>query len=306
MKFVISFDFEMGWGVLDTPAWQRREALGVYDRLRSVLPELVTHLKDRELDSTWAVVANMFVGGIEKMDISHLPDSYKGAIRKFLAESKRSTWDASDLLGVINDQKTIEIATHTATHIYPSHPDCTSDAYLADVSSSLSVLSKIANQKCTSIIYPRDQSDYRLEVASRWGLDSRINPNFMEHSSRLSQTKRFINALSGLVPESRVFIGAHKEIYHTGSILFNWNGRNAKALRRAILKNQIEQVLKAAELKREQDTTIHIWLHPFNLTEDLELKEYFLDTLTKLAKLRDRGRVDVVTMAEVRKALPIG
>ena len=34
---IVSLDFELGWGVLDHPAWRQRESDGLYRRMREVL-----------------------------------------------------------------------------------------------------------------------------------------------------------------------------------------------------------------------------------------------------------------------------
>ncbi len=55
-ELVISFDFELGWGVLESERWQKREAAGVYTAMRPLFPELLNLFEGLDLTTTWAVV----------------------------------------------------------------------------------------------------------------------------------------------------------------------------------------------------------------------------------------------------------
>jgi len=174
---VISFDFELGWGALDTHFWKQREAAGVYVRLRQVFEELMPLIREMEIPSTWAFVAGMVDD--RKHQLDHLPHKYRKATEDFLSSAHETTKDARDLLdkwNVISEYS--EIATHTYSHVYPEFQDVTADIYIEDVDISLNTLERTLGYRPTTIIFPRDQSHYLAEIDGTRQLDSRLSPHF--------------------------------------------------------------------------------------------------------------------------------
>lgn len=306
MKIIISFDFELGWGVLDSVIWRQREAKGVYEDMRSTLPGLLRLMAERELPATWALVSSMLCPTKTDVEIEHLSPGYRDQVATFLEAAKWTTWNASDLCEVLLQNGKHEIATHTATHLYASHPSADMESFTADVSVSLRQLTHFTGRLCSSIIYPRDQTDWNSAVARRFKLDARVNPAFGLKTDFVSRASRSLRNIGGKYPRSNIYVGEYGELYHSGSIYFNWCSSNYSAVKKIILQQQVNHLVAQARNGEMRDAVCHVWLHPFNLSEDARLFELFKDALVKLASLRDEGLVEMSTMADVRAALPLG
>lgn len=305
MKVVLSLDFELGWGVLDSSLWRQRENNGVYERMRSIMPELLGLMADLEMPATWALVSSMLCPTVDKVEIGHLKQGYRNAVASFLKEAKPSTWNAIDLCELLLQDNRQEIATHSATHLYVSHEDADERSYVEDIGLSLEQLLEFTGVKSSSIVYPRDQVDWKDAIAKEYRLDGRLNPAFGMRSGPLARAARAFRNLGGNYPLSSVSIGAYDEIYHGGSIYFNWQANKYARLKRYILARQIDRLLSDIRLRNRAGQVCHIWLHPFNLSESGDLFSFFKKTLISLADLRDAGAVGIYTMSDIRSALPL-
>lgn len=299
-KLVISFDFELGWGVLESNAWRIREKSGIYSRLRQVLPILFASLKDLELPTTWAIVSSMLVENECDLRTEHLPDSYRDSVIRFFREARWETRCARDLIDKFHTvQHTSEICTHSSTHIYAEHPDITERSYIKDVADSIQVMEKYFGLETKTFVFPRDQDNYRAGIAEAFPMNFRLNPSFCYDNNLSGAFRRRIGFMLPFVPTSRVAMGRFGEIYQTGSFFFNWPEGRGEAIKkmRVVLKKDV----LINRLKRGEGM-YHIWLHPFNLTRTAGHLELFNEFLLDVAHLRDSGCVEVRTMASIGDA----
>ena len=114
---IISLDFEIGWGDVTNGVWRRREANGVFPKLRSVLPEILQAMDDYEIPVSWATVGAMFEQP-GKRDFAHLKDNQAEIVSDALSTSKESTFDGRDLFEqVLNSKQKHAIACHSYSHV---------------------------------------------------------------------------------------------------------------------------------------------------------------------------------------------
>lgn len=297
-KLVISFDFELGWGVLDSPAWRKRQEDGVYLRLRPVFSNLISLLEKYQLPTTWAMVSSLFAEREQELDLEHLPESYRKKVIQFFRQSSPETRSAVDLLQkwtCIADFS--EVCSHTATHVYPEYPEVTSDQYVADVGQSLAVLEKMFSTSVKSLIFPRDDISFRHDIAAKLRpLNFRVNPSFYSNHNKIGRVidgaMRFVKDL----PESVVTVVSFGEVYQSGSMYFNWSGGEFEKIKKLLVSIQSNRL--ASQLEKS-DAVYHVWIHPFNLSESEDHFLAFSSFLRIIADLRDSGLVDVVTMSDI-------
>ncbi len=297
-KVVISLDFELGWGVLEDPLWKERQNNGLYKRLRPVLADLFTYLESTELSTTWASVSSMSIERYADLSIDHLPNDYKDATALFFKEAEWETRCANDLFdswAKISDFS--ELASHTSTHIYADHSSVKSEHYVADIKDSIDTLERYFSHPISSLIFPRDQADFRTEIAQQHPLNFRLNPAFFKNKK--NKLQRIVAGGAKFwdnIPSSQVFLGNHGEIYQSGSMYLNWSGGDFERLKKILVLIQIERLIKQLP---HTNNIFHIWLHPFNLAESTKHYEVFISFLKALVDLRDKGIIDVVTMKDV-------
>ena len=74
--------------------------------------------------------------------------------------------------------------------------------------------------------------------------------------------------------------------------------RQGKKLRKLLINHQVGLGLSKAT---RSDYHFHLWLHPFNLAEIPGLESGLYKLLKKAAGLRDEGKIDIVSMSEIRE-----
>ena len=295
---VFSFDFELGWGVLESSLWRHRQSASLYTNLRPVMDRFVKVLNDAQIPTTLAIVSSLLASNEKDINIDHLPPSYKDSVARFYRESDESTrcgLDLVDKLGPI--EPLIEIASHTSTHIYAEQCDVTSEQYVNDVRESINVLEKYFCTNVASLVFPRDQAKFNNNVAKYFSLNFRLNPNY---GMNLNSFKRIVLGASRIykmVPKSKVIMGAYGEYYQTGSLYLNWSGGSYQTIKKFMTKLQTHRLLN----NMRQSEIYHIWLHPFNLAESLEYMDFFFKFIYDISELRDKGFIEVMTMKDVTK-----
>lgn len=294
-QLVISFDFELGWGVLDSPVWRERERVGTYQRLRSVLPQLFDLLRQLHLPTTWGVVSSMLTEREAGLALDHLPPAYARAVRTFFHEAQWQTRCGTDLLECWQSIASFsELCSHSSTHIHAGYPGLAAEIWVRDIVDSCESLEYHHGSAIRSVIFPRDEAQFRLALAAERQLHCRLSPSFMLPSNKvLRRIERLRQQLGGL-SESWIVQGAFGETYQNGTLFFNWPAGRMESLRHARLLRQ-QSTLLAALQRGERH---HVWLHPFNLARTAAHLEAFTGLLTQVARLRDAGRVEVLTMTQ--------
>jgi len=114
---IFSFDFEIGWGDITNGVWKRREANGVYKRLRQVLPEMLSTMDACDFSATWATVGAM-IEPPDTRDFSHLTDAQHSIVENGIRVGEPETFNGTDLFELVLAAKTDhQIACHSYSHI---------------------------------------------------------------------------------------------------------------------------------------------------------------------------------------------
>lgn len=296
-KLVVSFDFELGWGVLDSQLWREREAAGLYLYMRKTLDRLFKLLEERYIPTTWAMVSSMGYERESDLQLEHLPDSYRNYVLDFFRESKWETRCAVDLMEKWHRiSQFSEVCSHSSTHIYAEYPDVSVSQYTTDMMQSINHLQSMFSCNVTSLILPRDQSRFMHGIARMKPLNIRLNPAFATSQVAYRRTARGTARLFTSPPVSNVMMGAMGEIYQTGSLYFNWSGGRYEQLKKLSVWLQQHRVLNQL---RNGNGLYHVWLHPFNLAESDDHYRYFVGFLKTVTDLRDKGFIEILTMADI-------
>jgi len=275
--------------------------------MRDDVPQLLEHLKRLQLPTTWATVSGMLEPNKNQPQVDHLPTDYQQQIRHFLNHSERQTHDGTDLIELVHamGKDLCEIASHSATHIYADHASTTKQAYLADIAQSVDVLQKELSIEIDSLVFPRDQSQHRAEIAtSLQQLNMRLSPN-VDKIRRPGAIERAIVGMYQFladVPQSDTRDTGQGATYQLGSMYFNATGGRYKRVKTRLLKTKIKRLLSSLADENNPQQTYHIWLHPFNLSESMTNKTLFFDFLESLAQLRDKDLIEVMSMSQIGRA----
>jgi len=294
-NIIISFDFELGWGAVESGRWRMREHAGVYESLRPVFRRLIAEMDALEIPATWATVGAM-VSNPCMEDFSHLPVSAQQNIELFLKEAAPTTKDGRDLLEILLAAKVPhEIASHSFSHTRFNYPGYDVPAQTEDLKKSVSVLEKWTGDKPTGFVFPQNIAP-NFEAVKAAGFETaRVLPGNGPLGKR-----NFFQKAWGYYPQvppaaTSTPIGQNLAL-HTSSLFFHWGGR-LPALRRCVTLLQVKRGL-ARTAKTKGDT--HLWLHPYNLTMLPNLMNHFIVFLQQIAALRERGTIKIYCLKNLR------
>lgn len=287
-KLTISFDFELGWGAIESGLWRKREALGVYAGMRPSFSRFCTVLDDLNISVTWATVGAM-ISNPSTSDFSHLPEPYFRAAKDFLGTAKESTQNGKDLLEKILAMETRQdIGSHSFSHTRFLVKDYTNPAKSEEMEKSFIALNAY-NIEPKSFVFPVNQVA-NLEIIKSSGIEVARTPPI---SPKTKQGKLW-ERVNGKMPSASREITEQGLFLENGTMLYHWGaGKNWKA-KRALVNRQSKLGLERA---CSSNYHFHLWLHPFNLVEIPYLEEGLTNLLIKAANFRDSGKLQIVPMS---------
>ena len=303
-RVVISFDFELGWGVLESNAWQLLESKGVYCKMRKDIPTVLTLLDKYSVKTTWATVSGLLDPEKTVKNLDHLPANYKESVDNFVINAKTETKNGRDIADLVLGMGDLcEVGSHTTTHVNANHPTIKECHYVNDVMLSFDSLEIYSGKKIETLIFPRDEPAHSVAISSKKrGLNIRLNPRNSAGKSSIARKLLFAFDYWSNVPRSNIYNGGFSDTYHTGSLYFNMCGNGHRAARSISLKKRVNRLLKQIK-KCNDDSIYHVWLHPFNLSlseYNLHLFCYFIEQLGIMQK---SGIVNTVLMKNISKLL---
>jgi len=289
-KFTISFDFELGWGAIETGLWAKREKQGVYEGMRPCIKRLTALLDQLNASLTWATVGAM-ISDPSESDFDYLPDTYSSSAKNFLKTAKESTRNGRDLLETLLSMHTPQdIGSHSFSHTRFLVNDYTEAAKRKEMEKSVTAL-KAYGVTPKSFVFPVNQTA-NLDIIQQSGLKvARIPPQ-----SPKTTPGKLWERINGRVPSANRK-NINDDFYtENGTMLYHWHGTGNWKARRALVHHQAQLGLRKAS---NSDYHFHLWLHPFNLVEIPYLESDLSDLLTKAAKLRDKNKLEIVPMSSV-------
>lgn len=286
-KLTISFDFELGWGAIETGLWKGREERGVYKDMRPALNSFAQLLDDINVSTTWATVGAM-ISNPSINDFDHLPKPYYKAIEKFLADAEDTTRNGQDLLEILLSLKTKQdIGSHSFSHTRFLVKEYTEAAKREEMKKSLASLEKFGVTP-RSFVFPVNHVS-NLDIFDQFGFHVARTPPV----SPKTKTGKFWERVNGNMPSASRRIVKNDFYVENGTMLYHWGTRKNWKMKRALVKRQAKLGLEKAS---KSDYHFHLWLHPFNLVEIPHLLTDLSALLTKAAHLRDNGELLIIPM----------
>lgn len=301
-SLTITLDFELGWGVWENGRWAERQARGVYRDLRPALRRFTDGLAARELSLSWATVGAM-VAPRQAGEFDHLPEAARARIATFVAQAEPATTDGRDLFDLVADCAAPQhIGLHSHSHTRFDFPGMTAAAVETEMRHCRAALSHAAGD--------------RVERVAPGGIAMLVFPeNIMRHWDAVARagvtlartpadrrSPRLPGSLGAAVDLARTPALSRSDAQYagvaawTGSMFFNWYGAGAALRRRAVVRRAHRALARAAR----DGGNLHLWLHPWNLSDTPGLAEELDGLLDAAAALRDAGRLEVVPFSPAR------
>ncbi|WP_049986717.1 polysaccharide deacetylase family protein [Halobellus rufus] len=291
---VISVDAELGWGFYDlpTPPPDRLEA--GRDGWRTLL-DLFDHYR---IPATWAVVGHLFLEGCDR---THPRHPLAGA----WFERERTEWahrpDLRFAPGLIQEIEAAdvdhEIGCHTFSHVLFGDGTTSVEVARAELVAALEAAENApVSAEMTSVVFPRNSVGHR-DVLAELGFTCYrgVRPDTGSFGPKALRKM-------GTPPIVRPYIDEFGLVNVPASLyLFGFEGI-ARRLCEWVWDDPIVSRARAGvDAALREDGIFHVWLHPNNLTSDLDV-ERLRRIFGYIADRRERHGLRVATMAEVASA----
>lgn len=282
---IFSFDFEIGWGDVTNGIWKRRQANGVYNRLRIVLPQILETLDDHDIPVTWATVGAM-IDPSNSRDFTHLTEKQLCIVDKAIKESEANTFNGIDLFETVLSSKVEhQVACHSYSHI-PFNFEGVDEIFVReDLRRFNNALSRY-NLSTNRFVFPENTESFYRELSEAGIKKVRVAAdNLFSNRYLYLLTITFVPP-----PASKETIDRTGISRHYGSMLYNDVGN---PYRIPLLERRLQLGLRNVI---DKGHTLHIWAHPFNFAESAPLLKSFTKTIKNIATLRDSGKLSIALM----------
>lgn len=279
---VFSADFEMAWAFRYSKKVKDPVKMGL--RERHNFPDILQLFNKHTIPVSWATVGHLF------MESCADSDKHKDMISPAYFENKNWTfskgdwydadpgtnvdkdpaWYAPDLIqSIINSPVKHEMACHTFSHIDFSYKNCTTELAESEIQKCLE-LAKDKGVKLKSMVFPGG-TEGNFETLKENGFICYRKP--MKYDIDVPYTDKY-----GLIAiPSSYGLDGNPDTYSAAQYL-----ELAQSFIQAVVKHKL---------------VCHFWFHPS--MNPWYMKNVLPEIISEVAKLRDNGQVEILTMNDV-------
>ena len=299
---VLSFDTEQIWGhmdLLDEAQFQKH-----YPGSFLAHDILLRCLSSAGISATWFVVGGMALGGSDgtrDRRMAGLPASWTARVPEG-NETTKPLWYCPALVKKLRDAAPQqEIGLHGGlTHLIWTSSDATPDVLKLELAGGAAALDEAHVRPC-SFSFPRDQEAHHA-LLPECGIRC-FRGRTPVLSYKLGRTLpgallRILDELRFATPPPVWPQEFRPGLWNIPSSLFLYPIGPARA-RVVPLKTRIERFRRGLEAAVRYRGIFHFCLHPENLAESPHGFSMFEEILDRLVRTRDRGDLEVLTMAGV-------
>ena len=312
---VISLDFELLWGLLDTP-----RPMAYKDSViggRKAVPAILALFEKYRIHATWGVVGLMARGSIEECRRNQpaiLPDYCDVGLSSYshfdaLAGIDGELLFAGDLIGAIKNTPYQEIGSHTYSHFYCLEAGQKKEAFDSDLEMNRAAMCEYAG-RIKSIILPRNQyNPAYADILKENGLKNyRGNENtWFNRPCDRKRKNRLLRKCTRLLDNYLDIFGHHCYPY---SEIKNENGlnniRSSRFFRPYTTALRFLEPLRIRRIKKQMrraakgKMVFHLWWHPHNFGTNTEQNLKNLESLLQYYEyLNARYRMQSLNMGEL-------
>lgn len=294
-NFVISLDFELMWGNIES--WRIDEyGKSNVSNVRRVIDNLLQLFEKYNVKATFATVGLIMQdGNTNKKDLEPeiLPTYYDSRMSPFangyiykIKKKSQPLYFGTDIIEKLKLSPFVEIGTQTYSHYYCKEKGQNIHQFEADIKKAVEV-AKRKGIELKSIVFPRNQvSENYLEVCKKYGITSyRGNPQkfFNGENSRFKIQK---NRICRLI-DAYINIGgktSYKLDSENNGII---NIPASRFLRPYSSKLAFAEQLRLRRIRKEMEyaakhkEVYHLWWHPHNFGSNMKENLKFLESILK-------------------------
>jgi peptidoglycan/xylan/chitin deacetylase (PgdA/CDA1 family) len=310
--FVVSIDTELAWGEAHRRDGSQRGHR--FDAERPVIDAILDLFTRYRIAATWAIVGHLFLdacgddGGDPHPDL--VPPAYDWLDEGWLAVDPRSTieaaphWYGRDIVdAVLACPVPQEVGSHSFSHVIVDDPACTPEVF----GSELAVAGRVAADRgveLRSFVYPRNSIGQIERLAEHGYRSYRGGRPAAPFAGRRGWQRRALTLVDKLrpLPGSATLPARHGSgVWNVPQTYLFAPATTGRRLPPALWARRPRARLRQAARDR---SLFHLWFHPYNVTADPERALAALEVVCReAARLRDAGRLDVLTMGALADRL---
>ena len=320
--FVISIDFELHWGCIESKKELTTDHQQYFLNTRKAIPEMLSIFKKHNIHATWAIVGMLFNKNIDEWEKNkplNLPKYLDSKVSVYDWIEKNNFHSEDDpfhfapaLIELIKNTKHQEIGTHTYSHYYCLEQGQSQEQFFEDIT----IAKKIAlqnNIEIKSLVFPRNQFNKEyLPLCNKLGITSiRSNPDVwywspVAKSTFFRKLSRTLDAYLKINPQKKVYL---KEINAQASPIQLPASRLYKPWipRFSIInKLKLNRILNEMTSAAKFGSCYHLWWHPHNFgNHPLECLEELNKIVNHYIILNKQYGFQSLTMNEIANRLMI-
>jgi len=305
---IISIDTEQVWGYLDI--LDERQFAKRYPDAPGAHRKLLACLEGAGVGATWFLVGGMTLrecAGPQDHRMAGLPYEWTAKIRGG-DEATAPLWYRPAFVEELRNARLQEIGLHGGlTHFIWTDPLATREVVEWELAEGVKALAQ-ASVRPVSFSFGREQEAY-LDLLPKYGLRCyrgrtvarafRLGPTVAGKAARLFDEMR--RSTPAPVWPEEILPGLWS--IPASSFLYPINVWRSRVVG---LRSRIERFSRGVEAAARHRGIFHFCLHPENLSESPHGFPVFEDILERLLLSRDRGDVEVLTVAEVAARMECG
>ena len=297
-QLIISLDCEGKWGMADRITVHHDRFL-TRSNLINAYSRIVDLFAQQEIPATFAFVMSFVMTEDQQVEFRDLfrDVDYEGEnwLRNFrYAEQQGNTdgWFCPEALDIVQSRPEHEIGCHGFCHV-PLAEGCISrEAANNEVSSAL-VVARRKGLSLKTFIFPRNLVGH---------LDVLADGGFVGYRARPPHQNGPLQRIANIASEFNVRAKAqspmppnHGMTTIPSGYFLNWQAGVRSLVPSAVTALRWQRILADAV---EQNRIAHLFLHPHNIIDAPSTFSLLEEILKTAIRLRDQGRLDVITQAE--------
>lgn len=308
--FTLSFDFELVWGMRDIVAdMAPLLRLGRITR-QQVFGPLLARLKQRGIVATWATVGNLFRAGAELVDGRLFPDIsppkhtwraapwFEGVPTG--TEAEHPEFYARTLVRQLRDAGQ-DVGSHSFSHPIFGDPGCSRQTAESELKRCIAEADELGITM-RSFVFPRNMVGH-VDLLRKYGFTCwrGLEPVWWRHpraTESLARLAHFGEVLRAKCPPT---VMPTRDAHGLWNIPASCSFLPIDGIRRAIpLSRRVERCQRGIDQAAADQRICHIYLHPINLaSEPKRMVAALGDVLDHAARLRDAGKIEILSMRDV-------
>lgn len=308
--FTISLDFELAWGsrdLLADPAPLVEQALVTRERVFSRLLSMMTRY---DITATWATVGHLFLGEARRQGGALHPELTPPQHAWRAApwfdgvpagrEADHPAWYGRSLLLRLKEAGQ-DIGSHSFSHAIFGDPGCSRACAESELARCVAAARELGIT-LRSFVFPRNSAGH-VDLLEKYGFTCwRSNePVWYRHAAVPGLVKRVAHLAEVSAAACPPTVLPFRDPHGLWCIPASGSFLPTGGIRMLIpTRQRIRRAIRGIDAAAANRRCSHFWLHPINLAERPERQFYAMEQiLGHAARLRDRGKLEVLSMAAV-------